>query len=65
MPSSSHALSALLSFLGWALFWVLVCPGLWESIACFFISNFCRVQYVVCFLLGNSPGVWILYADVS
>jgi len=29
------------------------------------ISNFRRVLYVVCFLLGNSPGVWILYADVS
>jgi len=33
MPSSCHALSALLSFLGWALFWILVCPGLCESIA--------------------------------
>jgi hypothetical protein len=29
------------------------------------ISNFRRFQYVVCFLLGNSPKVWILYADVS
>ena len=33
MPSSCHALSALLSFLGSALFWISVCSGLWESIA--------------------------------
>jgi hypothetical protein len=31
----------------------------------FLTSNFRRVLNVVCFLLGNSPGVWILYADVS
>ena len=32
MPSSSHAQSAQLLFLGWALFWILVCLELWESI---------------------------------
>ena len=31
----------------------------------FLTSNFRRVLNVVCFLLGNSPGVWILYANVS
>jgi hypothetical protein len=31
----------------------------------FLLSNFRRVLYVVCFLLGNSPGVQILYANVS
>ena len=31
----------------------------------FFISNFRLVLYVVCFLLGKYPSVWILYADVS
>jgi len=29
------------------------------------ISNFRPVLNVVCFLLGNFPDVWILYADVS
>ena len=29
------------------------------------ISNFRHVLNAVCFLLGNSSGVWILYADVS
>jgi hypothetical protein len=37
-----------------------------QNVICIFlISNFRRVLNVVCFLLGNSPGVWILYADVS
>ena len=31
-PSSSHVQSALLIFLVWALFWILVYLGLWESI---------------------------------
>jgi len=31
----------------------------------FLILSFRRVLYVVCFLLGNSPGVWVLKADVS
>jgi len=31
----------------------------------FLISNFRRILNVVCFLLGNSPRVQILYSDVS
>jgi hypothetical protein len=31
----------------------------------FFISNFRRVLDIVFFVLGDSPIVWILYADVS
>ena len=33
--------------------------------ALFLISNFPPLLYVLCFLLGDSPCVWILYADVS
>jgi len=25
----------------------------------------CKLHYVICFLLGKFPGVWILIADVS
>jgi len=35
------------------------------AVTLFLISNFRCVLYVVCFLLGNSPSVWILYAGVS
>ena len=37
-PSSSHAKSAWLIFLVWALFWILVYLGLWESIV--WLPNF-------------------------